>query len=493
MDRYSILDPPASSTTKDVVSKKNGTRVKTESPSAGIAAVSAPPQAKSAGSSPRFPGEDSGRSLAEMAHADLDAALQLLADRAQYITGASGAAIALRRGGHEDLICRASVGANAPELGTLLSMEYGLSGESVRTRKLLRCDDAERDSRVNRELCRQLGIASVVVMPLLQEQQVLGVFELLCGKPNAFNDRDLSALTRLGEMVLTAVKHSEFVLGAPAASEPPSAKKAAANTVAPRLPQAGSISSLASDSISGSTDLLARAAVPASNSVEEKKSVEVVEKPLKQEKAADAAKKPLFWSAALKASETTKPSETDQIPSVLRNLQKCKACGFPVSQGRTYCVECEEKQWRGHPLPQKTPVESSQPSAVSAPAETQTPKQLEIVAVSDVPEPTVPAQAQEKVLAMAAAASTAPSFTVQSLNTNTVTEIAAGQTSLPEVPVQTALDSPAADSNETDSHENANSFLSSALPTESWLSANKYVLFAVAAVVAIVAGVFLFH
>src|SRR5271165_5700984 len=41
---------------------------------------------------PRFPGEDGGRSLAQMADGDLDAALQLLADRAQYITSASGAA-----------------------------------------------------------------------------------------------------------------------------------------------------------------------------------------------------------------------------------------------------------------------------------------------------------------------------------------------------------------------------------------------------------------
>ena len=69
----------------------------------------------------RFPGEDGGRSLAEVAQRDLDAALQLLADRAQYITGASGAAIALRRIGMKDLQCRASTGSNAPELGALLS------------------------------------------------------------------------------------------------------------------------------------------------------------------------------------------------------------------------------------------------------------------------------------------------------------------------------------------------------------------------------------
>jgi hypothetical protein len=141
-----------------------------------------------------------------MAQRDLDAALQLLADRAQYITGASGAAIALRRDGLNDMLCRASTGSNAPELGALLSAEYGLSGESVRTRRPLRCDDAERDARVNREVCRQLGIASVVVMPVVNDDEVLGVFELFSGKTNAFGERDLSAVQRLSEMVETAVR-----------------------------------------------------------------------------------------------------------------------------------------------------------------------------------------------------------------------------------------------------------------------------------------------
>lgn len=145
-------------------------------------------------------------SLVEMAQRDLDAALQLLADRAQYITGASGAAIALRRDGRNDMLCRASAGSNAPQLGALLSAEFGLSGESVRTRRLLRCDDAERDSRVNREVCRQLGIASVVVMPVVNDDEVLGVFELFSGKAHAFGERDLSAVQRLSGMVETAVR-----------------------------------------------------------------------------------------------------------------------------------------------------------------------------------------------------------------------------------------------------------------------------------------------
>src|SRR5690348_1558671 len=63
----------------------------------------------------RFPAEDGGRSLAEMAQRDLTATLQLLTERAQYITGATGAAIALKDG--EQMVCRASAGSSAPEVG----------------------------------------------------------------------------------------------------------------------------------------------------------------------------------------------------------------------------------------------------------------------------------------------------------------------------------------------------------------------------------------
>src|SRR5882672_559949 len=155
----------------------------------------------------RFPGEDGGKSLSEMAQRDLDATLQLLVERAQYITGASGAAIALRQG--ETMICCASSGASAPGLGAHLQIDSGLSAESVKTRQVLHCDDAENDPRVNRESCRALSIASVVVMPLVRGEEVYGVFELLSGRPRAFEERDFVALNRLAEMIQTAVEHAD--------------------------------------------------------------------------------------------------------------------------------------------------------------------------------------------------------------------------------------------------------------------------------------------
>lgn len=269
-----------------------------------------------------FPGEDRGHSLAEMAQRDLDAALHLLADRAQYITGASGAAIALRQEGEIDMLCRASAGMNAPELGARLSAEFGLSGESVRTRQPLRCDDAERDARVNRESCRALGISSVAVMPVLSDGEVLGVFELFSGQPNAFGERDVAALQRLAEMVETAARFARAAgfpgdAGQPAVSD--------GRNFATVLDEESTLG----DSTGEPTMVPSEPAL---------------------------VLKPLLWSASGAGSDAVDPNEDlicESLPKyggetlALRGLHKCEACGFPVSEGRKLCVDCEEKSWRG--------------------------------------------------------------------------------------------------------------------------------------------------
>jgi GAF domain len=409
----------------------------------------------------RFPGEDGGRSLAEIAQSDLDAALQLLADRAQYITGASGAAIALRRGEHADMLCRASAGLNAPELGSLLSMEYGLSGESVRTGRSLRCDDAERDPRVNREGCRQLGIASVLIMPIISDRQVLGVFELFSGKPHAFDERDVSALQRLGEMVETAVKHA-IAAQAPAigfaASQPAAEEKR--RVVIAAVPQARAQAASASP-----------APAPSKDAPSEKKEV------LRQEAAKVEIdnKKPLFWSAAMRAQGNSqageKATEPVTVPPVLRKLPKCGACGFPVSPGRTFCVECEEKQWRGQRLPQ--------PEA-DGPQDPREDRRLELrvaLAMSGAPEIAAPRMSASVPTSAPAgeALREAPSQTPVVTSETTPDLSSAPITAQPLAAQSSETSAPLIATDEIASDESA-PFLSSVAQPESWLAANKYVL-----------------
>ena len=449
------------------------------SASTAIAAANAP---SGAGPAPahalRFPGEDGGHSLAEMAQRDLDAALQLLAERAQYITEASGAAIALRRNTQNDMLCRASAGSNAPELGTLLSTEFGLSGESVRTRLALRCDDADRDPRVNREGCRQLGIASVAVLPIVSDDQVLGVFELFSGKINAFEERDLSALQRLGEMVETAVKLAD-----------------AAQNLAPELFSEEKAETVSEEEGEQPAIEVGTEAVsvpePSEFAPAEAPSVPLPELPVLDSPPEPTPKKPTLWSAPIHSGSAASQPAPDQshVPPVLRTLHKCQACGFPVSQGRTWCVECEEKQWRGQlrippraapaqaaasatsDKPETIPADGAKveigvsPSNVSAPPRA-------VAAVDPVPSAEGPQETPSLV-----------SPAVSSVQHGVSTQAMSPSPEPPQLRAESSLGGPSSEAS-----ERAELLFQSS--DESWLSANKYIigsLVLVAIVIAVVA------
>jgi len=134
----------------------------------------------------------------------LDEVLQLVAERAQAITGADGIAIAIAEG--EEIICRASVGNMAPDRGVRLDSKAGFSGACFRTGRIIRCDDSERDPRVNVEACRRLGTRSMVAVPLESQGSVLGLLEAFSTQPFGFKDGDVRSMNLLAELILAALK-----------------------------------------------------------------------------------------------------------------------------------------------------------------------------------------------------------------------------------------------------------------------------------------------
>jgi len=457
----------------------------TPNPRQGVSAALAAAQTRSAIVSSQPPSEDVAPSLAEMAQRDLDAALQLLADRAQYITGASGAAIALRREGRKDMLCRASAGSNAPELGALLSSEFGLSGESVRTRQLLRCDDAERDARVNREVCRQLGIASVVVMPVVHDDQVLGVLELFSGKANAFGERDVSAVQRLSEMVETAVRLARVMENLP---ERLSEREATvAEAVHSEVFEGQFLSDLVvEDPASAPATTTPAQSMPSETvkTVSPTSEAVVETKPVPQVTAESApTKKPLFWSAALTPeNDAAKPGDLDEshVPPVLRDLKKCVACGFPISAGRTLCVECEEKKWRGQLRQQ---IAARKPAAAASAVSTVKPPSATFAAAA-------PSMAKADAPLPAKNASETPG-----VKAAPVSQAAIAGTKIlkePTAPPAAIVNPPAATAPQTTAASSPDFVLSAGLATsQSWLARNKYMLLVLLVVGGAIAGFFL--
>lgn len=130
-----------------------------------------------------------GTASAELA---FDLVLHEIAEDARQATQATGAAIAWLRDG--EMVCRATTGENAPNLGVRLDIRSGLAGACADTGKIQNCQDTGTDSRVNAEACRQLGVRSTLVAPISMPREILGILQLYSSKPNAFGDSEIRVL-----------------------------------------------------------------------------------------------------------------------------------------------------------------------------------------------------------------------------------------------------------------------------------------------------------
>jgi GAF domain-containing protein len=137
------------------------------------------------------------------AELDLEPAISAITERAQQLTGATGAAIALRTG--DEIVCRARTGRTAPDLGIRLQTDAGISAEAVRSGEIMLCHDAERNPRVDLASCRRLGVRSILVSPLRHYRRTLGIFEVLSSSPGAFDERDVATMQLLSSMMVSAI------------------------------------------------------------------------------------------------------------------------------------------------------------------------------------------------------------------------------------------------------------------------------------------------
>jgi GAF domain-containing protein len=116
---------------------------------------------------------------------DLEPGISIIAEKAQALTGATGAAIALRR------------------------------AECVRTGEVLLCNDAESNPRVDWASCRRMGVRSILVSPLRHFQRTLGVFEVLSSTPHAFDNNDVATMQFLSGMMVATISRLSSLQPAP--------------------------------------------------------------------------------------------------------------------------------------------------------------------------------------------------------------------------------------------------------------------------------------
>jgi len=142
------------------------------------------------------------RELIASSTAERDTVLRAIAEAAQDLTLASGSALARQRDGQ--IVCLGRSGETAPVLGARLSIDSGISGECLRTGKMLRCDDTEKDQRVDPEVCRKMRLRSIAAVPLFGRHGTIGVLEAFSTRSFAFAEEHMDYLARLAELAKEA-------------------------------------------------------------------------------------------------------------------------------------------------------------------------------------------------------------------------------------------------------------------------------------------------
>jgi hypothetical protein len=121
---------------------------------------------------------------------ELHRAMLMMAEHVVKVCNASGGAIALLEG--NELVYRAGSGSAANDVGRHVPAVLSVCASDAR-KEILKVENAEMDSRVEAEVCRQFGVNSIVMLPIYKQQVLVGVLQVQFTDAHAFLDRELRA------------------------------------------------------------------------------------------------------------------------------------------------------------------------------------------------------------------------------------------------------------------------------------------------------------
>ncbi len=129
--------------------------------------------------------------------------LDLAARKVHRLTGATGTVVELIEG--NEVVSAAATGSTAPFIGFRKNIAGSLSGLCIRKRQILKCDNALTDPRVDAEACLKVGAVSLVVAPLYDKGEAIGVLKILSTQPAAFGQRDMQTLELMAGLLGAAI------------------------------------------------------------------------------------------------------------------------------------------------------------------------------------------------------------------------------------------------------------------------------------------------
>ena len=137
---------------------------------------------------------------------ELKKVMSLIAERAMYLCGASGTAVALAEG--DELVYQVAHGKQMPHRGFRLKLSQSLTGMSILRGEVLHTRDTEDDPRVNVAATRATGIRSMIIVPVHRVGSTVGAINVSYPEPNAYDDLDVRTLELMGRLLGAAMSNA---------------------------------------------------------------------------------------------------------------------------------------------------------------------------------------------------------------------------------------------------------------------------------------------
>jgi diguanylate cyclase (GGDEF)-like protein len=150
------------------------------------------------------------KTQSEIAAADLHSGevMQLVAQRAQELTGASAGVIEVPD--RNEMVYTVTTGDATPYLGIRLDRDSSLSGLALDLDQVLHCNDTEVDPRIDRAASRRVNARSMIAVPLRHDGEAVGVLKVYSSTANAFGAEQVETLQLLTESISAQMAHASL-------------------------------------------------------------------------------------------------------------------------------------------------------------------------------------------------------------------------------------------------------------------------------------------
>ena len=137
---------------------------------------------------------------------DVDSVMAHIVDSARHVANASGIAVALLK--RDRLTYRAGSGTSAPLIGHQVTASLTVSPGTKTNCEILRVENAQTDTRIEADICRQFGANALLIVPIYQDGTLGGVLDIRFHEPHAFDVPEVRAYRLMAEQIEAALFHA---------------------------------------------------------------------------------------------------------------------------------------------------------------------------------------------------------------------------------------------------------------------------------------------